>query len=235
MAWQAGWVWLQRGEQEWAGSHAWRWLGWVRGWRMDTWRQFGCMRRGSACPTGEAPPYGTVKGKTHSWFMQARKQLLSLPACRRGVLVWVCCSRPSQRHSLRSSSNMIQASLFWKAPHIHKHMYRRHVNCSLCWEQSCWIYTLQPERKGFLLQLVLVCGSVRKLHIFLGMLCPQRVIRMHGGKKETFAHNPVSSSALLLHIVSTLNITASTHLQRLWINHSFDLFQKSRERRDKVG
>lgn len=75
--------------------------------------------------------------------------------------------------------------------------------------QLLGLYT-SARKKGILVETCSVCCSVCKPHIFSGMLCPQRVIRMHGKKKkETFAH--CSISALLLHIINTLNIIASAH------------------------
>lgn len=164
MVWLAGWVWLQRRGV--SRSSCWKVAGGVRGWGMHPWRQSGCMRR---CPAGEASPYGTMKGRENPLLICAREKTIAIPTClqARGF-VWVCCSRLGTWHSLWSSSNVIQPSLFWKAPHIHEHMYRRHVNCSLCWEHSCWVYTLQPERKEFLLKLVLSVALYVNLTYLVG-------------------------------------------------------------------
>lgn len=106
---------------------------------------------------------------------------------------------------------MIHLSLFSKDTHIHKHMYRRHINYILHWEQNSCFYMSQPERKELLVERCSVCYSVCKLHIFIWMLHPQQAIGMHG-KKKHLPHNPVSMSLLLLHVISMLKITASTHL-----------------------
>lgn len=80
--------------------------------------------------------------------------------------------------------------------------------------QLLGLYT-SARKKGILVETCSVCCSLCKLHIFCGMLHPQSNQKAWGKKEATFADSPVSISALPLHMISTLNITASAHLQRL--------------------
>lgn len=150
---------------------------------MHPWGQFGYVRRGWACPTGEASPYGTIKWRENPLLIRASEKTIAIPTCLQARSFGVSLlfkARPMTQPVKLFQRDSAQFVL--KSPSSTQTQVQEACKLQLVLGAQLLGLCTSARKKGILVETCSVCCSVCKLHVSHGMLHPQRVIRIHGKK-----------------------------------------------------